>query len=49
MDYGWTPQQVGRLTVAQVNMLLEGDEGGTTRFDTLEEALAYQARRKRGE
>jgi hypothetical protein len=44
--YGWTPEQVGRLTQQQVDMFLEEEEVGMIPFDTMEEAFEFQRRRR---
>ena len=48
--YGWTPQQIGRLTMAQLQMCLQSDDepGGPGPQMTVAEAVAM-ARRKAGQ
>ena len=48
--FGWTVEQVGRMTFAQVNMYLSADSGGngaqaTPRFRSLPEFRSWLARK----
>lgn len=42
--YGWTPQQIGRLTLPQATMYLADEKGGKGRTITRQEFLRLMGR-----